>query len=338
MRASLPREQPCSEINWQQQYKESITSIDDLCKQLDLQIDQLPFSASAHEQFRLRAPKSYISRMQKSNPYDPLLLQILPHAFEENTVIGYSTDPVADLQSTKSHGLIKKYNGRVLLLATSRCAIHCRYCFRRHFPYNLHNPRKDAWRRAMSEIAQDTNIKEVILSGGDPLVLPEEELSKIIDPLEAIKHVERLRIHTRLPVVIPDRINDEFIQLVNTTKLKTIIVLHINHPQEIDYLLQNKLLELSSAKCTLLNQSVLLRDINDKADVLIKLSEELFKVNVLPYYLHLLDKVQGAAHFDICETDAQNIMAEVTSKLPGYLVPKLVKEEAGFPSKTLVTF
>ena len=269
---------------------------------------------------------------------NPLLLQVLPHAYEENTVLGYSADPVGDLESVKSPGLIKKYHGRVLLLATSRCAIHCRYCFRRHFPYESHNPRKDALHTAIKEIRNDFSIKEVILSGGDPLVLSEPELKKIIDPLESIPHIERLRIHTRLPVVIPDRISKEFIRLINQCKLDVVIVLHVNHHQELDLELQNKLTQLSSTKCTLLNQSVLLRDINDNVDVLVKLSEALFKANVLPYYLHILDKVQGAAHFDIHESKARKIMTELTSKLPGYLVPRLAKEEAGYPAKTLLRF
>lgn len=333
---SLAREYTSPEINWQQQYKDSITTIEALCEQLELNIKQLPFSFPANQQFPLRVPKSYIARIQKSNPFDPLLLQVLPHAYEENIVFGYGTDPVGDLESTKGPGLIKKYHGRTLLLATSRCAIHCRYCFRRHFPYESHNPRKDAWHSAIKEIRNDFSIKEVILSGGDPLVLSESELKKIIKQLEFIPHIERLRIHTRLPVVIPDRINKEFIQLINKCKLDVIIVLHINHYQELDHELRNKLLQLSSTKCTLLNQSVLLRDINDNADVLAKLSEAMFKANVLPYYLHVLDKVQGAAHFDVSEPEARKIMDELTSKLPGYLVPRLVKEEAGFPAKTLI--
>ncbi len=335
---SLAREYASPEINWQQQYKESITNIDTLCKELDLQTSQLPFSLSANQQFRLRVPRSYVRRMQKSNPFDPLLLQVLPHIYEENIAMEYSLDPVGDLQNIKSPGLIKKYHGRALLLTTSCCAIHCRYCFRRHFPYTSHNPQKDAWSIAIKKIASDLSIKEVILSGGDPLVLSESKLEKIIRQLESIKHVERLRIHTRLPATIPDRINSELIQLINNTKLQVVIVLHINHFQELDHQLQDKLRQLSASKCTLLNQSVLLRGINDNVDVLTKLSEALFKANVLPYYLHILDKVQGATHFEVSESKACEIMKELTKKLPGYLVPKLAKEEAGKPAKTLVTY
>lgn len=335
---SLTREYPSPEKNWQQQYKDSITNIDTLCDALDLQFNQLPLSISAFQQFPLRVPWSYVQRMQKCNPQDPLLLQVLPHAYEEHVASGFSKDPVGDLKSITSPGLLQKYNGRALLLATSRCAIHCRYCFRRHFPYSLQNPRKDVWQQAINEITKDLSIKEVILSGGDPLVLQENELTKLISKLESISHIERLRIHTRLPVVIPARINEDLIRLVNNTKLKVVIVLHINHAQELDIQLQNKLRDLSTSRCTLLNQSVLLRNINDKSGTLIQLSEALFQASVLPYYLHILDKVQGAAHFEVCETQARKIIREVANKLPGYLVPKLVKEEAGHASKTLITF
>ena len=194
------------------------------------------------------------------------------------------------------------------------------------------------WERAIKEITADISINEVILSGGDPLVLPDNELAKLIEQLESIKHIERLRIHTRLPVVIPTRINNDFMKLVSDTKLKVVIVLHVNHYQELDYVLQNKLQQLSLTQCTLLNQSVLLKNINDNSDILVKLSDVLFKANVLPYYLHILDKVQGAAHFYVCEKQACKIMSEVANKLPGYLVPKLVKEEPGRPSKSVVAY
>ncbi len=335
---SLAREYPSSELNWLHQYKNSITSIESLCKELEIHANQLPFSVPAHQQFHLRVTKSYIQRMQKSNPHDPLLLQVLPHVHEENKVLGYYTDPVGDLESCKSPGLIKKYNGRALLLTTSRCAVHCRYCFRRHFPYTLHNPRKDDWHLAINKINSDTSIEEVILSGGDPLVLPEENLVKIFKQLETIDHVKRLRIHTRLPVVIPDRINNNFLQLINNTNLQIIIVLHLNHYQELDCYLKNKLRELSSAKCILLNQSVLLKNINDNVNTLTKLSEALIEATVLPYYLHILDKVQGAAHFNVTEEQARKIMSTVATKLPGYLVPRLVKEQSGHPAKTLIAF
>ena len=337
-RSSLARVSPAPETTWQQQYKESITEIETLCNELDLRPEQLPVSWAAWQQFPLRVPRSYVQRMHKSTPQDPLLLQVLPHAFEEQESIDFIADPVGDLKSIKSPGLLKKYHGRALLLATSRCAIHCRFCFRRHFPYSSQNPRTDVWRTALHEIARDTSIEEVILSGGDPLVLDERELGHLGRQIQAIPHVSRLRIHTRLPVVIPARINGEFLEWINSCDLSIVIVLHINHPQELDQGLLEKLRKLSSTRCCLLNQSVLLRNINDDPDTLITLSEKLFDGGVLPYYLHLLDKVQNAMHFDVDEAKACQIMKKMAASLPGYLVPRLVKEKPEEPGKTLVPF
>jgi EF-P beta-lysylation protein EpmB len=247
-------------------------------------------------------------------------------------------DPVGDLHNIKAPGLLQKYNGRALLLTTSRCAIHCRYCFRRHFPYSSQNPRHDSWNQALLELQQDSSITEVILSGGDPLVLDDSELTKLIKKLEAIEHVKKLRIHTRLPVVIPSRINDELLTWINCSRLRIIMVLHINHAQEINNELSDNLNKLDKNNCTLLNQSVLLRNINDQASSLIELSEALFNAGVLPYYLHLLDKVDGAAHFDVSEEKARTLMQKVSHQLPGYLVPKLVKEVAGEKAKSLISY
>ncbi len=335
---SLAWESSRSETSWQQQYRDSITSIDRLCDALELEPDQLSLSDSARQQFPLRVPRAYVQRMQKSNPRDPLLLQVLPHGNEDVQVASFSMDPVAELANVKSPGLLQKYARRALLLVTSRCGVHCRYCFRRHFPYSANNPRRDAWHQAVSEIADDASIIEVILSGGDPLVLHDDELVTLISKLAAISHVKLLRIHTRLPVVIPTRINKELLSWINNVSLKVVIVLHINHAQEIDARLRDKLRELCAANCTVLNQSVLLRGVNDAPDALIRLSEKLFQAGILPYYLHLLDKVQGASHFEVSEARARRIMHEVASKLPGYLVPRLVKEEPGHAYKTLVAF
>lgn len=323
---------------WQQEYKTSFTSIEQLCQNLELKIEQLPISIQAHKQFQLRVPQSYVARIQKSNPQDPLLLQVLPTSDEEKSEDGFLKDPVGDLQNIKAPGLLQKYNGRALLLATSRCAIHCRYCFRRHFPYSSQNPRHDSWNQALLELQQDPSITEVILSGGDPLVLDDSELTKLIKKLEAIEHVKKLRIHTRLPVVIPSRINDELLAWIKNSRLRVIMVLHINHAQEINDELSDKLNKLDKNNCTLLNQSVLLRNINDHASSLIELSEALFNAGVLPYYLHLLDKVDGAAHFDVSEEKARALMREVSHQLPGYLVPKLVKEVSGEQAKSLISY
>ncbi len=335
---SLAREYSGVEVNWQRQYREAITNLGDLCDLLDLKPDQLPVSAAASQQFPLRVPRSYVQRMQKSNPEDPLLLQVLPRVHEETITAGFGTDPVGDVESSSSPGLLQKYHGRALLLVTGLCGIHCRYCFRRHFPYAAQNPRHDAWHQALHQIANDSSINEVILSGGDPLVLHDAKLASLVARLESIPHVQRLRLHTRLPVVIPARINSELTDWIHATRLTVVVVLHINHARELNGQLREKLIELSTARCMLLNQSVLLRHVNDTAEALIELSEALLPAHVLPYYLHLLDRVQGAAHFEVDETRARKIMREAASKLPGYLLPKLVKEEAGTTAKTLITY
>lgn len=327
-----------SSSSWQLEYKTSITNIELLCQTLGLNIEQLPISYQANEQFQLRVTQSYVERMQHNNPNDPLLLQVLPTSQEENHIDGYLKDPVGDLQSIKSPGLLHKYNGRALILATSRCAIHCRYCFRRHFPYSTQNPRNESWTKTIQELKKDQSIAEVILSGGDPLVLDDAELIKLISKLEPIKHIKRLRIHTRLPVVIPNRINNELLNWISNTRLKVIMVLHINHANEINIQMHEKLQKLKDINCTLLNQSVLLKSINDQPSALINLSEALFSAGILPYYLHLLDKVDGAAHFDVCEDSARNLMREITKHLPGYLVPKLVRETANEQSKSLISY
>jgi len=324
--------------NWQLEYKTSITNIEQLCQTLGLNIEQLPISTQANKQFQIRVPMSYVERMQHSNPNDPLLLQVLPTHHEENHIEGYLKDPVGDLQSIKTPGLLQKYNGRALLLATSRCAIHCRYCFRRHFPYSAQNPRHDNWTQAVHELQLDHSITEVILSGGDPLVLDDSELAKLVSKLESIEHIQRLRIHTRLPVVIPNRISDELLNWISNSRLKIIMVLHINHAQEINTPLYTNLQKLKNINCTLLNQSVLLQNINDQSSSLVNLSEALFNAGVLPYYLHLLDKVDGAAHFDVCKENARKLMREITKQLPGYLVPKLVMEIPGEQSKSLISY
>lgn len=327
-----------AQSNWQQEYKYSITDLADLCQALELKANQLPFSLASQQQFPLRVPKSYLQRIKKSNPKDPLLLQVLPTTYEQKNTLGFTKDPVGDLQSIKSKGLLQKYNCRALLLTTSLCAIHCRYCFRRHFPYTEQNPRRDAWQQALTEIEKDKTIHEIILSGGDPLALDDAVLRNLINSIENIKHLKRLRIHTRLPVVIPNRVCDELLTWISNSRLKIIVVLHINHAQEINKEFRLKVKQLANTQCTLLNQSVLLKNINDDVESLIALSEALFANNILPYYLHLLDKVEGAEHFDVSKQQAKNLMKQVCCHLPGYMVPKLVEEVAGMPAKSLIDY
>ena len=323
---------------WMSEYKTAICNLNELCKELKLDINTLPVDTTTQDTFPLRVPRSYVKRMQKSNPDDPLLLQVLPNQLENETVTGFSNDPVGDLTSVKSSGLLKKYNGRALLIASSRCAIHCRYCFRQHFPYSNQNPRTDAWSKAIKELEKDKSINEVILSGGDPLVLSDQHLEKLVKKLEVIQHITTLRIHTRVPVVIPNRINESLISWMKSTRLKVIVVLHINHAQEINHELKAKLDMLTKINCVLLNQCVLLRNINSDAKSLIQLSKKLFSANVLPYYIHMLDKVAGAAHFEVAESEACCLMREVSKKLPGYLVPKLVREVSGEASKRIINY
>lgn len=320
--------------NWQCSLKTAITDIAELCRELALDpkiFSQIP-ETTPH--FSLRVPREFIARMEKGNPRDPLLLQILPQARELLiNSSGYCLDPLNEKQSNQIPGLLHKYHGRVLLTLSGACAIHCRYCFRRHFPYHKNTPGKKGWKRIFNYLKSNTSITEIILSGGDPLIVKDNLLAEFISYLETITHLKRLRIHTRLPIVIPERITNELIHLLDYTRLLPTIVIHCNHPNEINQSVKSTLRSLQKTRTTLLNQSVLLKNINDQADTLIRLSENLFEAGVLPYYLHLLDRVQGAAHFEVSTVEAQYLISEMIQRLPGYLVPKLVKEIANAPAK-----
>jgi EF-P beta-lysylation protein EpmB len=274
--------------------------------------------------------------MHRGNCRDPLLRQVLPIDDENRIQPGYSEDPLQESAAMPVPGLLHKYKGRVLLTVTGACAIHCRYCFRRHFPYSEANPAGDEWQQSLHYIRTNSDIQEVILSGGDPLSLPDDKLAKLVEHLQAIPHVRRLRIHTRTPVVLPDRIDDALLGWLSATPLNTIIVLHINHANEIDCAFNQAVKKLSRTGVSLLNQSVLLRGVNDSAGTLQELSERLFDTGILPYYLHQLDPVQGAAHFAVDDDSAIKIVNRLNNRLPGYLVPKLVREIAGRGSKTPV--
>jgi EF-P beta-lysylation protein EpmB len=292
--------------------------------------------SEAAARFAFRVPKSFAARMRKGDPADPLLRQVLPVGEELAQWPGFVADPVGDLQSVAVPGLLHKYHGRALLIATGACAVNCRYCFRREFPYAEGHTSRNGEAEALAYIAADTSIKEVILSGGDPLVLDDERLAKLVVEIGAIAHVVRLRIHTRLPIVLPARINLRLLQTINSTRLKPVVVVHANHANEFDAEVGYALDSLRGAGAMLLNQSVLLRGVNDCVDALADLSEKLFTLGVQPYYLHLLDKARGTGHFDLAEADALAIYAGLRRRLPGYLVPKLVREVAGQPYKTLL--
>lgn len=309
------------------------TDLQTLCDYLQLSPESLNFSPEAAKQFPLRVPKSFVSRIEKGNLHDPLLRQILPIADELKIYDGFSNDPVGDLQAVKQIGVLHKYYGRVLLISTGACAIHCRYCFRRDFPYNDLQLSKQQENQAIQAIAEDKTIEEVILSGGDPLVLNDARLAILFEKLNDISTIKRIRIHTRLPIVQPERITQELLDILKKNTKKIVLVVHCNHANEIDNDVAKACEKLKSANVTLLNQSVLLQGVNDDATILCELSERLFEMGVLPYYLHFLDKAHGTAHFQVSKTTALEIMTTMQNRLSGYLVPKLVFEEAGLLSK-----
>lgn len=318
---------------WQTEMAEAVRDPRELLALLDLDPSLLEPARQAAAAFPLRVPRAFLARMRKGDPADPLLRQVLPLGEELQEVPGYVRDPVGDMPSVAAKGLLHKYQGRVLLITTGACGVHCRYCFRRHFPYSEENARSGEWQEALDYLQGDTSINEVILSGGDPLSLNDERLAALARSLEAIPHIKRLRIHTRQPVVLPSRVDDALLGWLSACRLQKVVVLHTNHAREMDPAVREACARLRGAGATLLNQTVLLRGVNDTAETLSELSEALFAAQVLPYYLNLLDPVAGAAHFDVTETEALALMEALRARLPGYLVPKLVREVPGAPSK-----
>jgi EF-P beta-lysylation protein EpmB len=317
---------------WQDELANGITSADELLEELALQ--HLSNKVVRKPGFRLLVPRAYAAKMRKGDADDPLLKQVLP-ILAENSPSGL-TDPVGDLDAMTTPGLLHKYKGRALLVTTGACAIHCRYCFRRHFPYADANAGRQEWKDALGYLAAHDDIREVILSGGDPLVLDNAKLERLLTALEQIPHLEWLRIHSRLPVVLPSRIDDEFIALLQKLRLRKTFVIHANHANELTTNEFHAMHRLRSCGTTLLNQSVLLKGVNDSSTALINLSKRLYEGGVLPYYLHLLDPVQGAMHFDVSQQKAVTLVDSVSKALPGYLVPRLVRETPGEPAKTAI--
>lgn len=323
-----------SREDWLQQLADVVTEPNELLQILALdQHAELAQGADARRLFALRVPRAFIARMKKGDEQDPLLLQVLTSRQEFIDAPGYSTDPL-DEQNNVVPGLLHKYKNRALLLVKGGCAVNCRYCFRRHFPYQDNQGNKRNWQAALEYIATHPELDEIIFSGGDPLMAKDHELAWLIAELEKIPHLRRLRIHSRLPVVIPARITDVLCQLLGETRLQALLVTHINHAQEIDDALRDAMYKLKRAGITLLNQSVLLRGVNDNAQTLATLSNALFDAGILPYYLHVLDKVQGAAHFFVSDEEARALMRNLLPLVSGYLVPKLAREIGGEPSKT----
>jgi len=318
---------------WQQQLSDAFTDIERLCRYLGLSTDELPIAIAASRQFPLRVPLSFAKRMETGNPDDPLLRQVLPIQEELQPYPGFSDDPVGDLAAVQHTGLLHKYHGRVLLINTGSCAINCRYCFRRNFPYADLQLGKQAEQAALAYIASDTSIQEVILSGGDPLLLSDARLSQLLGKLTAIAHVKRIRIHSRLPIVLPARITRPLAETLAACGKRIVIVAHCNHANELNDEVLAACQRLQLYPFSLLNQAVLLKGVNDSVQALHELSERLFEFGIMPYYLHLLDRARGTGHFEVPEAAALDLYRQLQNLLPGYLVPKLVREQAGEKSK-----
>ncbi len=331
--ASLQRPHVC---DWRAEWRDAIVDARELLQILDLAHLAGTLPAQTQPGFGLRVPRAFVGRMRRGDPADPLLRQVLPLREESDPAAGFVMDPVADLASriADGAGVLHKYSGRALLVATGSCAVHCRYCFRRHFPYSDELAARGAWSDTLETLGSDTSLREVILSGGDPLSLTTARLAQLTAGLDGIAHVQILRIHTRLPVVLPARVDPELLDWLSSLRLQRVVVIHANHAQEIDREVADSLERLRDAGCVLLNQSVLLRGVNDCADALARLSERLFECKVLPYYLHALDPVAGAAHFAVADRVALQLVERLRERLPGYLVPKLVREVPGARSKT----
>jgi EF-P beta-lysylation protein EpmB len=312
---------------------QAITSPETLIETLGLDPALLEPARAAASQFRLRVPRGYVARMRRGDAHDPLLRQILPLAQENELRPDFTSDPLGERAALRAPGLLQKYQGRALLITTSVCAVHCRYCFRREFPYSEQTGEATRYRAALDEIARDASLEEVILSGGDPLSLSDARLTSLTDALAEIPHIKRLRVHTRQPIVLPSRVDAGLTTWLQRVRWPVVFVLHANHANEIDADVRAACAQLRAAGVTLLNQTVLLSGVNDDPDVLADLSRALFGAGVLPYYLHVLDRVSGAAHFDVTETRAQEIAGALAARLPGYLVPRLVREVEGAPAK-----
>lgn len=314
---------------WQAELRDAIRDPRELCQALGLPAELGGAGVAAAGEFACLVPASYLARIERGNPADPLLLQVLPAEIETGEVDGFTPDPVDEASATLTPGLLQKYPGRALLIVTSACPVHCRYCFRRHFPYEEHPAGEAAWTPALAALRDDSSIHEVILSGGDPLAATDRRLAALVDELAAIPHLTRLRVHTRMPVMIPSRVTDELVDLLTATRLTPIMVLHANHANELDAEVAAATDRLRRAGVMLLNQAVLLRGVNDTVDAQCALSERLIEIGVAPYYLHQLDRVRGAAHFEVPVERGREIVAELRRRLPGYAVPRYVQEQPG---------
>lgn len=321
---------------WQELLRDAITDPAELIEVLDLDPALVEPARRVTARFGLKVPRGFVARMRRGDPADPLLLQVLPLGAEAEEVAGFTSDPVGDLAALAGPGLLHKYAGRALLVTTGACGVHCRYCFRREFPYAEQSAGGARHAAALDAIRADPSLREVILSGGDPLSLSNSRLAALAAGLADIPHVERLRIHTRQPVVLPERVDAGLLDWLGSLRLTAVMVVHANHAAEIDGGVEAALRAVAGRGVMLLNQSVLLRGVNDSVAALTALSERLARAGVVPYYLHLLDRVRGTAHFEVPEAQARVLLETLRQRLPGYLVPRLVREEPGSGSKTPV--
>lgn len=323
--------------SWHQSLIDAFRKPQELAEYLEIELSDTGIEMEPDTEFTMLVPRGFAHRMEKGNPRDPLLLQVLPSLEENDKKSGYGLDPVGDASSTIAPGVLHKYKGRVLLIATGACPIHCRYCFRRHFPYSDSVVSSINLEPAIEYLTASKDISEIILSGGDPLMLSNSKLKAIINQLEGIEHLQRLRIHSRMPIILPERIDQETAELLTSSRLQVVFVVHCNHANELNHAVRKAITTLAESGITVLNQSVLLRGINDCSETLHNLSEKLFSFGVLPYYLHMLDRVAGAMHFEVKTENALTIHKQLQSSLPGYLVPRLVYEKSGAASKLLLS-
>ncbi|MCC9643104.1 EF-P beta-lysylation protein EpmB [Rhodopirellula sp. JC740] len=326
---------PEKEAHWRHSMKRAIRSSSELRRHLNLPANDAENSIESDDHgFPVFVPLEFAARMKPGDPTDPLLRQVLPLPQEGVSVDGFSDDPVGDLNAAVAPGLLHKYHGRALAITTGACGIHCRYCFRREFPYGQNTSRGNNLDAAIDYLSRNDSIEEVLLSGGDPLTLTDEVLDRLLTRLEAISHVKRLRWHTRMPIVIPSRVTMDWIDRMKRSRLTSWVVVHCNHANELDAITGDALMSLVDAGIPVLNQAVLLKDINDDADALEALSRRLIDLRVMPYYLHRLDRVRGAAHFEVDDDRGRELIRQLESRLPGFAVPRFVCEQAGEASKT----
>ena len=319
--------------NWQHELACSFTRVQEFLEHVHLSRLYDQSLEHAGSRFSFRVTRHFASLIRKGDASDPLLLQVLPSAQELQTHADFSLDPLQDQQAHQGAGILQKYHGRALLISTSACAINCRYCFRRHFPYTSHQAARDKWSAAINTLQASPDITEIILSGGDPLSLSNARLDDLLTLLQTIPQLARLRIHTRLPVVLPNRIDGELLRVLGAVKLPLAMVIHVNHPNEMSVELHQSLAALRAINITLLNQAVLLKGVNDNLEHQLRLCEKLYSSGVLPYYLHLLDKVEGSRHFEVSRQQARELHHAMAARLPGYLLPRLVAEIPGSSSK-----